>query len=65
MFRFIVPIILISVSIAGFLTFTSPIYNDISGLRAQVSSYNEALGNSKALENEKDKLTKKYNSINP
>lgn len=65
MFRFIVPITLIAVSIAGFLTFTSPTYQAISSLRAQIASYDEALGNSKALENEKDKLTKKYNAINP
>lgn len=30
-----------------------------------MSSYDEALANSKALENERDKLTKKYNSIEP
>lgn len=65
MFRFIIPIIIVGISIAGFLTFINPTYQDISSLRAEVSSYNEALGNSKALENERDKLTTKYNAINP
>ncbi|MBP6883980.1 MAG: hypothetical protein KBC06_01995 [Candidatus Pacebacteria bacterium] len=65
MFRFLVPTILIVTSIAGFILFTSPMYSEISTLRAQEASYNEALGNSKALENERDKLTKKYNTINP
>ena len=65
MFRFITPIILIGLAIAGFFMFTSPLYNDISELRTQVASYNEALNNSKALENERDKLTKKYNDLNP
>ena len=65
MIRFITPIILIGLAIAGFFMFTNPLYNDISQLRTQVASYNEALNNSKALENERDKLTAKYNSINP
>lgn len=45
--------------------FTSPFYEDISAYRTQVASYNEALDNSKALENERDKLTTKYNAITP
>jgi hypothetical protein len=63
--RFIMPIVLIGISIAIFFVFTSPIYNGITELRAQSASYNEALGNSKALENERDKLTAKYNAIDP
>lgn len=63
MMRFITPIILLGLSISLFFLFTNPIYNDISKLKAEVASYNEALDNSKALENERDKLTAKYNSI--
>ena len=63
MFKFVVPVILIAISIFGFLVFAKPLYNDISVLREQATSYNEALSNSKALENERDKLTKKYNTI--
>lgn len=58
------PIILIGISVSLFFMFTNPLYEDISKLRAEVSSYNEALANSKALENERDKLTAKYNTIN-
>jgi len=65
MFRFITPIILIGVAVVGFLTFTNPIYKNISVLKAESASYNEALDNAKALENERDKLTNKFNSINP
>ncbi len=65
MFRFIVPIILIGVALAGFVILTSPLYQEISLKRGEIASYNEALDNSKALENERDKLTKKYNSITP
>ncbi len=40
-------------------------YKEIINTRTQIVSYNEALNNSKSLENERDKLTKKYNSIDP
>ena len=65
MFRFILPVILIGIAIAGFFAVTNPLYQDISLKRDQIASYNEALGNSKALESERDKLTQKYNEINP
>lgn len=65
MMRFIMPIILIGISVAVFMVFTNPIYTDISSLRVESTAYNEALGNSKTLENERDKLTAKYNAINP
>lgn len=65
MTRLIIPVILILIAFGIFFVFTNPLYNGMSGLRAQVASYDEALNNSKALENERDKLTAKYNSINP
>lgn len=57
------PIILIGISITLFLVFTNPLYKDISLLREKVSAYNGALNNSKILEQERDKLTQKYNAI--
>ncbi|OGI73633.1 hypothetical protein A3D42_01470 [Candidatus Nomurabacteria bacterium RIFCSPHIGHO2_02_FULL_41_18] len=63
MFKFITPVILITISIAVFFTFTGPLYQDVSSIRRESESYNEALGNSKTLENERDKLTQKYNSL--
>src|SRR3990167_11151213 len=65
MIRFITPIILIGIAVTTFFTFTNPLYTDIKEKRLEMTSYNEALNNSKALENERDKLTAKYNSINP
>jgi hypothetical protein len=65
MFRYLIPTILIGVSVAGFLMFTKPIFGDILNIKKEIVSYNEALDNAKALENERDKLTKKYNSITP
>ncbi len=65
MMRFIMPVILIGIGVAVFFVFSNPLYNEIGELRVQAASYNEALSNSKTLENERDKLTVKYNSINP
>jgi len=63
MFKYITPIILIGVAIGGFSMLVAPMYEDLNTMKAQASSYDQALTNSKALENERDKLTKKYNSI--
>lgn len=63
MTRFILPIILIVIAATSFFMFTKPLYEDIATLRVDVNSYNEALNNSKALENERDKLASKYNAI--
>ena len=65
MMRFILPIILIGISVTVFFVFTNPMYSDITQLRTKVVSYNEALSNSKALENERDILTAKKNSMSP
>lgn len=40
-----------------------PMYKELGTLQAKAAAYDQALTNSKALENERDKLTKKYNSI--
>jgi Tfp pilus assembly protein PilO len=61
--RFILPVILILIAIGLFFVFTNPIFNEIRVLQAEAYSYDEALGNSKMLENERDKLAAKYNSI--
>ncbi|OGI58055.1 hypothetical protein A3C60_02345 [Candidatus Nomurabacteria bacterium RIFCSPHIGHO2_02_FULL_37_45] len=65
MIRFILPLALIGITISVFFVFTDPMYKDIAQLRTQLASYNEALNNSKMLENERDKLTAKFNAINP
>lgn len=65
MLRLIAPFILIGGAIVGFFALVSPVYDEITTLKAQIGAYNQALDNSKALENERDKLAKKYNSIDP
>ena len=61
--RFIVPLLLIGLSIAGFFILVSPKYEEVVALKAQVSAYDKALSNSKSLEDERDKLVKKSNDI--
>jgi hypothetical protein len=51
--------------VAGFLAFINPLYKEVVDLRSEMVSYNQALDNAQALENERDKLVKKYNSIEP
>jgi len=63
MTRFIMPIILIGIATTVFFVFTNPLYNDVSVIKTETASYDEALSNSKVLENERDKLTKKYNDM--
>ncbi|OGI66242.1 hypothetical protein A3A95_02105 [Candidatus Nomurabacteria bacterium RIFCSPLOWO2_01_FULL_39_18] len=65
MIRYVLAAILIGISVVGFFMFTDPLYKQIEELNMQATAYNEALDNSKALENERDKLTAKYNTISP
>lgn len=65
MLRLILPIILIGIAITGFAMVISPSTKEIKTLNAQVASYNEALDNAKELEAEREKLTQKFNSMNP
>lgn len=65
MMRFIMPAILIGISVSLFFAFTNFLYNDVLLLRVEAASYDEALNNSKILESERDKLAAKYSSISP
>ncbi|MFN4181234.1 MAG: hypothetical protein ACK4FA_00855 [Candidatus Paceibacteria bacterium] len=63
MFRIIFPIIAVAISALGIFGFVVPTYDEVNSLKAQVESYDEALVNSRSLEEERDKLTQKFNSI--
>lgn len=63
MFRILTSLILLGISIAGFFMFISPTYEEVKVLKEKIASYNSALDNAKALENERDKLTAKENAI--
>jgi len=64
MFRFLIPTILIIISVAGFLMFTQPMYQELNLLRKDVAAYSIALNNSRALDAEQNELIKKQNAIN-
>jgi Tfp pilus assembly protein PilO len=63
MFRYLTSILLIGFSLAVLLLFANPLYTSIGELKAKQAEYDDALSNSKALENERDKLTAKYSTI--
>jgi len=65
MMRFVMPIILIGISVTLFFAYTNPINDKISANNTLIASYDEALGNSKTLKSQRDKLTQVYNGINP
>lgn len=63
MFRFIVPILLLVVSVGTFLLYIDPAYGDIKSLRTDSASYDEALNNSKILQSIRGELSDKYKNF--
>jgi len=63
MFKIIFPIIAIIIALTGLFGFVMPGYKELSALKTKVSAYDQALNNSRSLEEERDKLTQKFNSI--
>lgn len=63
MFRYIIPTILVAISISLFFMFTDPLYKEISTLKANVVSYDEALTNYKTLQTQRTSLTGKQNAM--
>lgn len=63
MFKFIIPTILIVVSVILFVVFTNPIYGEVTEMRATSASYEEALSNAKNLQSVRESLLSKYNGF--
>lgn len=63
MFRIVIPTIVILAAIGSFLGYTSPQYEEIKAIKAEIASYNDALGNSKKLQSARKDLTNRYNAI--
>lgn len=63
--RFILPTILLAVSIGLFFLFINPVFEEVKALRVQQESFNEALSNSKKLQEVRGELTKRYNAFSP
>jgi len=62
--KWFMPTLLIGLGIAGFLLITKPIYEEALVLKEQADKYNEALANARILQQERDRLTSKFNSFN-
>ena len=65
MFRSIFPGFLIIVSVGMFIFFTNPTYKEVNALSLEVDSFNEALNNSKELQERRNELADKYSSFLP
>jgi Tfp pilus assembly protein PilO len=63
MFKGIASIIFLAAAIATFFGLTKPLYNEIKDLNAQKSSFEEALSNSKQIQETRDSLLSQYNKI--
>lgn len=61
--RLVLPLILIGVGITIIVMFINPTWTELAALRAEGASYDEALGNSKALGYARDDLTQKHSLI--
>lgn len=61
--RFIIPTILLILSIALFVVYINPAYQNVKDLRAQVDQYNTALTNSRTLQEQRDALDARYRSL--
>lgn len=62
--RWAFPLFLIVVAVLGFVLITQPIYDEATVLKQEADKYNEALANSRVLQQERDRLTNKFNSFN-
>jgi hypothetical protein len=65
MFRYIAPIILVGVAVAGFFLYAKPLWDESKVIKTEIASYDEALTNADTLERERNSLTQKYNAIDP
>jgi hypothetical protein len=63
--RFIFPTLLILISIGAFLVFINPTYSEVKVMRAESAQYDEALTNSRKLQEERDALSEKYRTLSP
>ncbi len=61
--NFILPILLIAVSIITFIFGVNPLYKEVTTLRSDIVVYNTALDNSTNLQKTEDSLVKSFNSI--
>ena len=61
--RLIISILMIVISLGGFVSFIIPQYKQIQVLKAQAKDYDQILENARRLQEERNKLVTKYNSF--
>ncbi len=61
--RFILPIILLALSLGLFFEYTNPAYQSLSAQRALATKYDTALTNARKLTEERDALNQKYRAL--
>ncbi len=61
--KFILPSLLIALSLGLFVAFTNPTYQEIKTLKANSASYDAALTNSQKLQEQRDALSAKYHTL--
>ena len=61
--RFILPIILLALSLGLFFEYTNPAYQSLSTQRALATKYDTALTNARKLTEERDALNQKYRAL--
>lgn len=65
MFRNLVSIVMLGLSVGLFIIYTKPTYDSSLALQAQVASYDAALAKATELQQRKQELLSKYNAMNP
>ncbi len=61
--RYLLPVILMGVSLATFFAFVNPTYKEVQLLRADSARYDEALTSAQQLQAERDALNEKYRNL--
>ena len=63
--QYITILILLGISVAVFFGFIDPLYKDVQAVKAQSAQLNDALNNTKQIQNIRDSLLERFNSIEP
>ena len=61
--KYLLPLILLLVSVGVFFAFIDPFYKDVQTIRVQTTELDEALNNSKQIQATRDQLLERFNAI--
>lgn len=63
--QYIIPIIIFGVAVGVFFGFVDPIYKDIQQVQKQSAQLNDALNDTKTIQDIRDSLLERFNTIDP